>query len=214
MPGTARGRRRLSSAAVFERPRPLRPRPRASSGRRGLLKELGRLDQKLLIALRTRGHSERTERLVGALGSFGEWGLGWIAIGAIGAGLDPQRRASWWAASGVGPAAVAINYAVKLAVGRERPLIEDHPRLARAPSKLSFPSAHSTSSIAAATAIGRVAPAARPALMALALGICLGRPFLGMHYPSDVAAGMLLGRAIGRAWPLPGVAAEPQVWAR
>jgi membrane-associated phospholipid phosphatase len=203
---------------VLERPRRLRPRPRAGSTRRGALRTLGRLDQKLLVALRTRGHSETTERAIGALGTFGEWGLGWVAIGAVGAGLDRDRRKAWWIAGAVGPAAVAINYAVKLAVGRERPLIEDHPRLARAPSKLSFPSAHSTSSMAAATAMGRIAPGARMPLTALALAVCLGRPFLGMHYPSDVLAGMLLGREIGRHWPLPGISlrsnSDEEVWAR
>ncbi|MGB2851954.1 MAG: phosphatase PAP2 family protein, partial [Solirubrobacterales bacterium] len=80
-----------------------------------------------------------------------------------------------------------------------------------------FPSAHATSSMAAAAAMGLIAPGSGPALTALAVAICLGRPFLGMHYPSDVAAGMLLGRAIGRCWPLPGVAVGRQtraVWAR
>lgn len=199
---------------MFERPRPLRPRRRAVSTRGGPLKALGRLDQKILVALRTRGHSRRTERLVGALGTFGEWGLGWIGIGVVGAGLDRANQEAWWTASAIGPAAVAINYGVKLAVGRERPLIEDHPRLARAPSKLSFPSAHSTSSMAAATAMGRISPAAATPLSALALAICLGRPFLGMHYPSDVAAGIVLGTAIGRAWPLPGIDEEEEIWAR
>ena len=64
--------------------------------------------------------------------------------------------------------AVVVNYAVKVAIGRERPLIEDHPPLARAPSKLSFPSAHATSSFAAATAFGRVEPRTRLPLYALA----------------------------------------------
>lgn len=201
---------------MFERPRPLRLRPSAGSSRGGPLKALGRLDQRLLVALRTRGHSRATERAVGALGTFGEWGLGWVAIGVAGAGLDSQRRRAWLAASAIGPAAMAINYGVKVAVGRERPLIEDHPRLARAPSKLSFPSAHSTSSMAAATAMSRIAPTAGPALTGLAIAICVGRPFLGMHYPSDVAAGMLLGREIGRSWPLPGVPGrrEKELWAR
>lgn len=204
----------LSSAAVLERPRALRTRPRAFSARRGPIKALGRLDQKLLVALRTRGHSGRAERIVGALGTFGEWGLGWIGVGVLGSGLDRSHREAWWAASAIGPAAVALNYGVKLAVGRERPLIEDHPMLARAPSKLSFPSAHSTSSMAAAVAMGRISPRARPALYGLALAICLGRPFLGMHYPSDVGAGMLLGREIGRHWPLPGIEEEREAWAR
>jgi membrane-associated phospholipid phosphatase len=155
--------------------------------------------------MRTRGHSERTERIAGALGTFGEWGLGWVAVAAVCGAADRRRRPLWASVAGVAPAAVGINYAVKLAVGRERPLLEDHPRLARAPSKLSFPSAHSTSSVAAATAMSRLAPGSRPAFLALAAAICAGRPFLGMHYPSDVIAGVVLGTAIGRAWPL----AEP-----
>ena len=202
---------------LLERPRPLsrkrRGIDRAVSGRGGPLKAIGRLDQKALVALRTRGHNEHTVKLVGALGTFGEWGLGWLAIGGAGAALSSERREAWLSAGMVGPVAVAINYGVKLAVGRERPLIEDHPRLARAPSKLSFPSAHATSSAAAAVALGRVKPGGRPAFTALAAGIWIGRPFLGMHYPSDVIAGVLLGRAIGRAWPLPGLGAERKVWA-
>lgn len=197
---------------MIERPKKLRPNPRASSGRGGPLKSLGRLDQRLLVLMRTRGHNAAAERAAGALGTFGEWGLGWIALAVVGSGLDRRRRMAWCSAGAAGPASVVINYAVKLTVGRERPLIEDHPLLARAPSKLSFPSAHSTSAVAAATAMGRLAPGARPVLAGLAGGICLGRPYLGMHYPSDVVAGVVLGLAIGRAWPLPG--GEQEVWAR
>ena len=37
-----------------------------------------------------------------------------------------------------------------------------------------------------------------------AVAVALGRPYLGMHYPSDVAVGVLLGVALGAAVPLPG----------
>ena len=107
----------------------------------------------------------------------------------------------------IGPVAIGVNYVVKVAVGRERPLIEDHPPLAKAPTKLSFPSAHATSSLAAATALGRVQPKARPYLFALAAAICVGRPYLGMHYPSDVLAGAALGFCIGSA--VPGLGSPP-----
>ena len=184
------------------------------SARGGLPKLLGRLDQKLLVTMRTKGHNEVTEGVAGALGTFGEWGLGWLGIGAAGAVVGGNHREAWITAGAVGPAAVAINYGVKVAIGRERPLIEDHPMLARAPSKLSFPSAHSTSAMAAATALSRVEGRAKPLFVGLALTIAAGRPFLGMHYPSDVIAGVVLGRAIGRAWPLPGVPASGEVWAK
>jgi membrane-associated phospholipid phosphatase len=174
---------------------------------------VGAADQRLLVLLRTRGHTPARERVAGAIGTFGEWGLGWLAIGAVAGVGSRERAASWAAAASVGPAAVAINYGAKLAFGRERPLLEGHPRLARAPSKLSFPSAHATSSVAAATALGRLAPGSRPLFATLAAAVCVGRPYLGMHYPSDVLAGVALGTAIGRLWPLPGEAPQ-EVWAR
>lgn len=134
---------------------------------------------------------------------FGEMGTGWIALAGTGAALRPQQRERWLAAAAAAPIAILVNYSIKLTIGRERPVIDDHPPLARAPSKLSFPSAHSTSSVAAAVVIGRVAPSARPVVYTLAGAICLGRPYLGMHYPSDVLAGAALGTLLGRIYPLP-----------
>ena len=136
-----------------------------------------------------------------ALGFAGEYAAIWVTTGATGALLDPPRRSRWLVAAATGPVAIGVNFAVKVAVGRERPLIEEHPPLARAPTKLSFPSAHATSSVAAATALGRVEPRARPALLGLAAAICVGRPYLGMHYPSDVLAGAALGLALGALAP-------------
>lgn len=167
----------------------------------------GDLDQLLLRGLRTRGHAAPVEGAMKALGLAGEYGAIWIALGLTGAAADPSRRARWGAASLVAPAAIVANFAVKKAVGRQRPVITDHPALAKAPSKLSFPSAHATSSVAAAVAYSRVRPEARGPLLALAAAICVGRPYLGMHYPSDVAAGILLGALLGRLAPLP--AAQP-----
>lgn len=175
------------------------------------LAALGALDQALLRLLRTRGHPAPAEAAMKALGLSGEYGAVWMAIGAAGAAADPRRRSRWLAAALVAPGSIVVNFAVKRAVGRQRPAITEHPALARAPSKLSFPSAHATSSLAAATALARVEPAARPPLLLLAAAICLGRPYLGMHYPSDVAAGALLGALLGKLAPLPPEAPPPVV---
>jgi len=164
---------------------------------------LGALDQALLRLLRTRGHAPPIELPMKALGYAGEYGAVWMTIGASAAAADPARRSRWLAAALVAPAAIVANFAVKKAVGRQRPVITEHPALARAPSKLSFPSAHATSSVAAAVALARVEPGARRPLYLLAAAICLGRPYLGMHYPSDVAAGVLLGALLGKVAPLP-----------
>ncbi len=181
---------------------PARLRARSQVKRRNpVVRVLGDLDQAILRGLRTRGHQPPVEATMRALGLIGEWGAVWVAIGAAGAAADPERRSRWAAGALVAPVAVGLNFAVKLAVNRERPLIEGHPPLAKAPSKLSFPSAHATSSLAGATALGRIEPRARPALYGLAAGICLGRPYLGMHYPSDVLAGAVLGTILGALAP-------------
>jgi undecaprenyl-diphosphatase len=131
----------------------------------------------------------------------GEWGSVWIAIAMAAAALDGERRARWLRTAPIAPTAVGLNYLVKVAVRRERPRLRRLPPLATAPSRLSFPSAHATASLAAATAMGRVRPGARLPLFVLAGAICLTRPYLGMHYPSDVLAGAALGIALGAGWP-------------
>ena len=89
---------------------------------------------------------------------------------------------------------------VKLIVRRPRPVLEGLPPLGGAPSSLSFPSAHATASFACATAMTRIAPEAA-FLFVLAVAIAACRPYLGMHYPSDVLAG-ILGTGLGLIVPL------------
>jgi decaprenylphosphoryl-5-phosphoribose phosphatase len=166
-----------------------------------VLRRLKRLDRHVLRAMRTRYHAPRAENAVRALGKAGEWGTVWVAIGLTVAAADARRRERWLSAAAAAPSAVGINYPVKLAVRRRRPRLRRLPPLAGAPSALSFPSAHATSSFAAATAMGRISPSARVPLYGLAGAICLTRPYLGMHYPSDVLGGAVLGLAIGELWP-------------
>jgi membrane-associated phospholipid phosphatase len=136
-----------------------------------------------------------------ALGWAGEWGAIWSGSSLAAAAADRRRRRRWIAAAVVPPIAIPLNYGFKNLIRRERPVIEELPALGYAASSLSFPSAHATSSVAAATAMARVAPSARPVLYGLAVLICVGRPYLGMHYPSDVLVGVALGSVIGRAFP-------------
>jgi decaprenylphosphoryl-5-phosphoribose phosphatase len=161
----------------------------------------------VLRFMRTRGHGPRTERLMVTLGAIGEWGAVWAATGVVAASLDPERRGRWLTAAAVAPVAVGANFAVKAVANRPRPRLAGLPPLARAPTSLSFPSAHATSSFAAATALGRIEPRARLPLYSLAVLIGLTRPYLGMHYPSDVVAGAALGLALGRA--VPGLDGDP-----
>jgi membrane-associated phospholipid phosphatase len=158
-------------------------------------------DLKLLRLMRTRGHSPGMESAAKALGKAGNYGAVWVVLGVALALLDPGQRESWLICAVLGPLAIGLNYGIKLLVRRSRPVLEGLPPLGGAPSSLSFPSAHALSSFAAATAMFRVDPATAGALV-VALAISLGRPYLGMHYPSDVLAGALLGVLLGLLVPL------------
>ncbi len=159
------------------------------------------LDLRALRYLRTHGHSPGMESAAKALGKAGNNGAVWVALGLVLALIDPDRRESWLICAALGPVAIVLNYGIKLLVKRPRPVLEGLPPLGGAPSSLSFPSAHALSSFAVATAMFRVDPATAGALV-VALAISLGRPYLGMHYPSDVLAGAVLGVVLGLIVPL------------
>jgi membrane-associated phospholipid phosphatase len=162
---------------------------------------LGALDRRLLILARTRGHSPAAERVVAAYSRTGEHAALWLALGLAGAALDPdlRRRSAWRRGMRVVLGAYAANQAMKVVVRRPRPDLPGLPPVTPTITGLSFPSAHATTSFAAARAYSRLAP--QSALYAAALALGLSRPYLGVHYPSDVVAGAALGTAVARAWP-------------
>jgi membrane-associated phospholipid phosphatase len=151
----------------------------------------------MLRLARTCGHGPRRERAVAAYSRLGEHAACWLALGLAGAALDPGRRRRWLRGVGVVAGSYVLNYAVKRLVRRPRPQLEGLPALSPVVSALSFPSAHATTSFAAARAYGGLVPAA--SLYAAAGAFALTRPYLGVHYPSDVLAGAVLGTAVGCA---------------
>jgi membrane-associated phospholipid phosphatase len=144
------------------------------------------VDLALLRLLRTRGHWPALERAARGYARAGENGALWLALAA----LARDRRAIR-----VVLTALIANTAVKQVVRRSRPdLGSELPPLSSTISSLSYPSAHAATSFAAAGALGRALPA--PPLYAAAGAMALSRPYLGLHYPSDVVAGALLGWAL------------------
>ena len=135
---------------------------------------------------------------------LGEHGALWLAIGVAGQLSDRERRRPWRAGMRAVAAAYALNTAIKPLVGRRRPELPGLPPLSATPTKLSFPSAHASTSFAGALAYSRAGQPAAP-LYALALALSLSRVYLGVHYPSDVLAGALLGTAVAASLTRDGV---------
>jgi membrane-associated phospholipid phosphatase len=134
--------------------------------------------------------------VVGRLSRLGEHAAVWLALGAAGAALDSRRRARWRRGLIAVAGTYALNTVVKAAFRRRRPALEELPALVATPTALSFPSAYASSSFAAARAYGGLVPAA---LYAVATAMAVSRVYLGVHYPTDVAAGAVLGTIVGGA---------------
>ncbi len=151
----------------------------------------------LLVDVQSKLANPATVAVARGMSHFGEHAAGWVALSGVGALLSRTRRRDWLL---VGVGAVAAHAAailIKLAVRRHRP---HHPRVAinvGTPSALSFPSAHATSSTAAAMLLCRATRSPLP-LVAVPL-MALSRLVLGVHYPTDVLAGMAVGATVAGA---------------
>ena len=125
---------------------------------------------------------------------LGEHAGAWLALGLVGATVDPSRRSAWLRATGTVLVSHAASVVLKRVARRLRP---DDERLAvhvGVPSRWSFPSSHATSTTAAAVVYSRLVGSRLPLLIVPAMA--WSRLAAGVHYPSDVAAGSALGAAI------------------
>jgi membrane-associated phospholipid phosphatase len=156
------------------------------------------LDERILRFARTHGHDARVEGAVASFSRLGEHGGIWIALGLAGALLDaPARRRRWQRGGAVVGVVYLANTALKLLVRRPRPQLPGLPPLTGTPTQLSFPSAHAATSFAGARLYARMGVPAVP-LYTLAVALSLSRLYLGVHYPSDLLGGALLGTAAAR----------------
>ncbi|MGW2286820.1 phosphatase PAP2 family protein [Streptomyces phaeochromogenes] len=151
------------------------------------------LDHRILTALHARGAAPSVAAAARALSLAGEHGALWLAAGLAGAAVDRERRGAWLRGTALTAGAHLASMGVKRLVRRPRP---GHVEpLVRTAGRHSFPSSHATSAAAAAVAFGALGAHVVPPLAA---AMCLSRLVVGVHYPSDVAAGAALGAMTAR----------------
>jgi len=127
----------------------------------------------------------------------------WLACAGI---LAATRGARGRRAAAEGLAAIAVSSAVvnlliKPLGRRRRPDRREvaSARQAPMPMSASFPSGHSASAFAFATAVGRVLPREAVPIRALAVLVAYSRVHSGVHYPADVVVGAFLGTVLADA---------------
>jgi membrane-associated phospholipid phosphatase len=123
----------------------------------------------------------------------------WLLIAGVLAifGAGQGRRAAGRGLIAIAIAATVANGPAKLLVRRRRPSSRRRPALIRTPRSTSFPSGHSAAAFAFATGACAELPVLAPALVPLAGAVAYSRVHTGVHYPSDVAAGVAIGIGSG-----------------
>lgn len=127
---------------------------------------------------------------------LGDWPLSVVVALLLGATFGWRHLAAWTAASLL---AVGLQKQLKHRCARIRPCErpDGPPQRAPIPDAGSFPSGHTLHAVMAAVVIANLVPVLALGFVALALTIAASRVVLGVHYPSDVAAGGALGALLG-----------------
>ncbi len=130
------------------------------------------------------------------------WMLSAAALATLGGA--PGRRAACQGLLAVAVTSAMTNLVFKSVARRPRPpLSHRHPvpdsRRVRRPASTSFPSGHAASAFAFASAVGQADPPLRLPAHAAAAMVAYSRVHTGVHYPSDVATGAVVGGLCGRA---------------
>jgi membrane-associated phospholipid phosphatase len=154
------------------------------------------------------GRHRSVARLAGS-SVLADRGIVWPVVTATLVPWRTTRPAGVAGLSAVG-ATATLGHAAKLVIRRRRP-----PRslrmLARAPGRRpttwSFPSGHTANAFAFATAAGCQQPLTVTVLGPFAAAVAFTRVTTARHHPSDVAASLLLGCAVGA-----GVGAAVRSW--
>lgn len=168
-----------------------------------LIGALAWLDQAELTACRSLNAVVRREwllRLFRVASRLGDGVLWYVLILVLALGLGADGRAAALQCALAGVTGLMIYRRLKNVLVRERPYLTHAAIICagRPLDRFSFPSGHTLHAVSLTMVAIHAFPWLAPVLVPAAILIALSRVVLGLHYPSDVIAGALLGVLIAR----------------
>jgi membrane-associated phospholipid phosphatase len=171
------------------------------TGRAGWQEEIGRVDEAVYSAVAATP-TPQADRCFRGLSRAADHSKLWIAGAAVLAatGGRPGQRAAVNGLASIAVTSAVVNLLLKPLARRRRP--DDRTdtvpvaRRVTMPRSKSFPSGHSASAFAFATAVSIASPQCGLPLNAAAALVAYSRVHTGVHFPSDTIVGSVIGAGL------------------
>lgn len=166
-----------------------------------MFEALSRLEGPFLLWVQEAVRTPVADALMIFYTGLGDHGILWIALCLLLLCFPKTRKAGIAGGLALLFSFLLVNVTIKPLVARPRPwlVVEGLVNLVWEGAYTSFPSGHTSSSFAAAWALYRTLPCRTAGVAALAAAALMGlsRLYLGVHFPSDVLFGALVGVLCG-----------------
>lgn len=164
-----------------------------------MIKYLQSIDIKVLNWINVKWRNKWFDRLMPMITAAGNLGIIWIVISVFLISKKDYRILGNMIIVGLIITTIVGEGIIKNVVRRKRPYHGDDNRklLISKPITYSFPSGHTASSFAVAAIFIKTDNAASFGIITLATLIAFSRIYLGVHYPSDVLGGAIIGFICG-----------------
>lgn len=159
-----------------------------------MLKYIHTIDKKILLYIQENIRNNFTDKLMICISSLGDMGFIWVLISFILFILKKKKEGTLLMLTLT--VSFLLSEIIKRSINRHRPhgIVENLIMLINEPRGSSFPSAHTATSFAVSSMIFMLF-GKKYGILALILSALIGfsRVHLGVHYPSDVVTGMMVG---------------------
>lgn len=164
-----------------------------------MLNYLKKIDVVVLNWINISFRNKTFDRIMPLITSAGNLGIVWIVISVLLLAKSDYRLLGMMILASLLITTIVGEGIIKQIVRRKRPFHEDDERelLITRPITYSFPSGHTASSFAVATVFIKTNNSASLVIIILATLIAFSRVYLGVHYPSDVFGGGVVGFLCG-----------------